>query len=81
MVVCPGVVATEFHIVAGMGGPLPGSMSADDVAAATLRGLERGEVVCVPGLEEPERIDAMNDAQRNLMMNGNKPTLAARYKA
>jgi len=80
MVVCPGIVATEFHTVAGMGGPLPGSMSADDVALATLRGLEAGEVVCIPGLEEPERIAAANEAQRNLMMGGNKPTLASRYR-
>ena len=80
MVVCPGIVATEFHTVAGMGGPLPGSMSAEDVARATLRGLELGEVVCIPGLEETERIGAANDAQRNLMMGGNKPALAARYR-
>jgi short-subunit dehydrogenase len=80
MVVCPGIVATEFHTVAGLGGPLPGSMSPDDVARATLRGLETGEVVCIPGLEESERIGAANDAQRNLMMAGNKPTLAARYR-
>jgi len=80
MVVCPGIVATEFHTVAGMGGPLPGSMSAEDVVQATLRGLEAGEVVCIPGLEETERIGAANDAQRNLLMGGNKPTLAARYR-
>jgi hypothetical protein len=80
MVVCPGIVATEFHTVAGMGGPLPGSMSADDVARAALRGLEAGEVICIPGLEEQERISAMNEAQRNLMMGGNKQTLAARYR-
>lgn len=80
MVVCPGIVATEFHTVAGLGGPLPGSMSADDVARAALRGLEAGEVICIPGLEETERIDAANAAQRNLMIGGNKPTLAARYR-
>ena len=80
MVVCPGIVATEFHAVAGLGGPLPGSMSADDVAMATLRGFDAGEVVCIPGLEEIERIGASNDAQRNLMMGGNKPMPAARYR-
>lgn len=80
MVVCPGIVATEFHTVAGMGGPLPGSMSADDVVRATLRGLEMGEVVCIPGLEEEERISAANEAQRNLMMGGNRQALATRYR-
>jgi short-subunit dehydrogenase len=55
MVLCSGIVATEFHTVAGQGGPLPGSMSADDVAQATLRGFDAGEVVCVPGLEDGER--------------------------
>jgi hypothetical protein len=39
-----------------------------------------GEVVCIPGLEETERIGAANDAQRNLLTGGNKPTLAARYR-
>jgi short-subunit dehydrogenase len=81
MVVCPGIVATEFHTVAGLGGPLPGSMSADDVAKATLHGFDSGEVVCVPGLDEAERISAANEAQRNLMMGGNKPLLARRYQA
>lgn len=81
MVVCPGIVATEFHTVAGLGGPLPGSMSADDVVTAILRGYESGEVVCVPGLEETDRIKASDDAQRNLLMNGNRPALAARYRS
>ncbi|MDQ6710629.1 MAG: SDR family NAD(P)-dependent oxidoreductase, partial [Candidatus Dormibacteraeota bacterium] len=80
MVVCPGIVATEFHTVAGLGGPLPGSMSADDVVTAILRGYESGEVVCIPGLEEPERIKASDEAQRSLLMSGNRQTLAARYK-
>jgi short-subunit dehydrogenase len=44
MVLCSGIVATEFHTV-----------SADDVAQATLRGFDAGEVVCVPGLEDGER--------------------------
>ncbi len=80
MVVCPGIVATEFHTVAGLGGPLPGSMSADDVVTAILRGYESGEVVCIPGLEGPERIKALDEAQRNLLMSGNKQNLATRYK-
>jgi hypothetical protein len=45
-----------------------------------LKGFEVGEVVCIPGLDEAARINATNDAQRNLMMGGNKPTLAARYR-
>ncbi len=80
MVLCPGIVATEFHTVAGLGGPLPGSMSADDVVRATLHGFDAGEVVCIPGLDDPERVKASDEAQRNLMMGGNRPTLADRYK-
>lgn len=80
MVLCPGIVATEFHTVAGLGGPLPGSMSAEDVVRATLRGLEAGEVVCVPGLEDPARVTDADAAQRNVLMGGNRPTLASRYK-
>ncbi len=45
---CPGTVATEFHVVQGAPGPLPGSMDPADVVAASLAGLELGEVVCAP---------------------------------
>jgi len=49
---CPGYTLSEFHDVAGMDRKLiPSSlwMRADDIVAASLRGLDRGKVIVVPG--------------------------------
>ena len=49
---CPGFIRTEFHDVLGVGrGGAPASwwMSAEEVVAASLAGLERGELFVVPG--------------------------------
>ncbi|MGB7972182.1 MAG: SDR family oxidoreductase [Candidatus Deferrimicrobiaceae bacterium] len=49
---CPGYTLTDFHEVSGIGrGHVPVSwwMSAEDVVDASLRGLERGTLVVVPG--------------------------------
>jgi short-subunit dehydrogenase len=50
-VVCPGVVATEFHERQGLDLSAVPRMSADDVVTASLRGLQLGETVCTPGIE------------------------------
>jgi short-subunit dehydrogenase len=62
---CPGFTRTEFHDVLGAGrGGVPASwwMSAEDVVAASLRGLERGELFVVPGL----RYKLLAPVMRNL---------------
>lgn len=49
---CPGYTLSEFHDVAGMDRNLiPANlwMRADDIVTASLRGLDRGQVVVVPG--------------------------------
>ncbi|MGW8285959.1 MAG: SDR family NAD(P)-dependent oxidoreductase [Candidatus Deferrimicrobiaceae bacterium] len=49
---CPGYTLTEFHDASGIGrGHVPAAwwMSAEDVVDASLRGLERGTLVVVPG--------------------------------
>jgi short-subunit dehydrogenase len=50
---CPGTTRTDFHRVAGLAqgasNPFP-SLSADTVAEAGLRGLERGKAIVVPNL-------------------------------
>jgi uncharacterized protein len=60
-VVCPGLTATEFHLVHGAE-PVPGreprtsglgGMPAADVVTASLAALRTGETVCVPGLADP----------------------------
>lgn len=50
---CPGLTATEFQDVAGMEAVLfnrTGAMSPDEVAACSLRALDRGELRVIPGL-------------------------------
>lgn len=50
---CPGFTRTEFHQVLGVGYDFIGKgwwMSAEDVVEASLRGLEKGKVIVIPGL-------------------------------
>ncbi len=54
-VLCPGIVWTEFHEIQGMDSnryPAAIVMTAEDVVQASLKGLELGEVICVPALED-----------------------------
>jgi hypothetical protein len=77
---CPGVVATEFHERQGMDLSSVARMSADDVVTASLRGLELGEVVCAPGLERSDLLDAVFSADL-AAFGGQTPQLAGRYRA
>jgi uncharacterized protein len=79
---CPGLVDTEFHALAGRdltGAPFP-VMRPDEVAAASLTGLRLGEVICVPGLNDPSMIDAISQAQRALLLTAVSSPLAERYR-
>ncbi|MDE1148177.1 MAG: SDR family NAD(P)-dependent oxidoreductase [Azospirillaceae bacterium] len=77
-VLCPGIVATEFHTRQGMDLSALLRMSAEDVVTASLAGLTLGEVVCAPGVERADLIDAA--VQANLAAFGaQSPQLAARY--
>ncbi|MFC7677211.1 SDR family NAD(P)-dependent oxidoreductase [Mycolicibacterium sp. GCM10028919] len=78
-VVCPGIVATEFHTVQGMDLSAFPRMSADDVVSASLRGLELGEVVCAPGLEDAGLLTTVFEAQLAAFA-GQSPDLASRYR-
>jgi hypothetical protein len=73
-VVCPGMTETEFN------GGYRGAMSAEDVVTASLVALERGETVCVPGLEAADAVAALEQAEAG-MRAGSKPTLAQRYRS
>ncbi|HET9849382.1 MAG TPA: hypothetical protein VFR68_12615, partial [Candidatus Dormibacteraeota bacterium] len=55
-------------------------MKPDDVVAASLIALDRGELVCVPGLDDPSVLDNLGKAQRAIMEAANRSQLAARYK-
>jgi short-subunit dehydrogenase len=78
-VLCPGVVATEFHERQGLDLSAVPRMSADDVVTAARRGLELGEVVCAPGLEDAGLLDTIFAA--DLAAFGSQSTeLATRYR-
>ena len=77
---CPGVVATEFHERQGMDLSAVPRMSADDVVTASLRGLELGEVVCAPGVERSDLLQAVFEADL-AAFGAQSPELARRYRA
>ncbi|MEV5983151.1 SDR family NAD(P)-dependent oxidoreductase [Streptomyces sp. NPDC052114] len=79
-VVCPGVVATEFHERQGLDLSGVPRMSADDVVTGALRGLELGEVVCAPGVEDATLLDEVFRAHLAAFA-GQSPELASRYRA
>ncbi|MFJ6852133.1 SDR family NAD(P)-dependent oxidoreductase [Streptomyces sp. NPDC091271] len=79
-VLCPGVVATEFHERQGLDMSVVPRMSAEDVVTAGLRGLELGEVVCAPGVEDTRLLDAVFQADL-AAFGGQSPVLASRYRA
>jgi len=76
---CPGVVATEFHERQGLDLSAVPRMSADDVVIASLRGLALGEVVCAPGVEKSDLLDAVFRADLAAFAV-QAPQLAARYR-
>lgn len=78
-VVCPGVVATEFHTVQGMDLSALPRMSADDVVTAALTGIALGEVVSAPGLEDRELLERAFGANRDAF-TGQSHRLARRYQ-
>jgi uncharacterized protein len=79
----PGVVASEFHDTLNVDRNRMASMAMgpDEVVTASLAALERGELICVPGLEDPSLIEQLTGAQRAVMQAGNRPELASRYQA
>ncbi len=80
MVVLPGMVDTEFH---GSHHPLRGRagvVSPEEVVTAALAGLEHGETVCVPGLEDASLLDDLTEHQRAILQGGNSGGLASRYR-
>jgi short-subunit dehydrogenase len=78
-VVCPGVVATEFHERQGLDLSMVPRMSAEDVVTASLRGLELGETVCAPGVADAGLLDAIFQADL-AAFGAQSPELAPRYR-
>jgi uncharacterized protein len=76
---CPGVVATEFHERQGLDLSAVPRMSAADVVTASLRGLDLGEVVCAPGVDDAGLLAAVFAADL-AAFGGQSPQLAGRYR-
>src|SRR4051794_36407294 len=67
---CPGYTATEFHMTTGTDpvegtapADQPRAMAAEDVVQASLLALDAGEVVCAPGLDDPEAVGRLIAAE------------------
>jgi uncharacterized protein len=81
---CPGVVRTEFHEHVGVNPdsfPTGLVMSPEDVVQASIAGLERGEVICVPALEDESLLTRVDESQRQLFEQSRSGSLAARYRS
>jgi short-subunit dehydrogenase len=79
-VLCPGLVHTEFHAVAGRDLSAVPAMSAEDLVAASLAGLRLGEVVCVPALGDQSLLSAVAESRTAMMGAARTPDVAARYR-
>jgi short-subunit dehydrogenase len=80
-VVCPGTVPTEFHRLMGMDVtrmPIT-AMPASDVVQAALAGLQLGEVVCIPGLDDPAALEQVRASQLGVFEHSRANVLADRY--
>ncbi|MFB2557420.1 SDR family NAD(P)-dependent oxidoreductase [Herbiconiux liangxiaofengii] len=75
----PGVVATEFHERQGMDLSAAPRMSAGDVVTASLRGIELGETVTAPGVEQGGLLQDVFTAHL-AAFGGQSPVLASRYR-
>jgi short-subunit dehydrogenase len=79
---CPGVVRTEFHEVQGMDAsrfPV-GIMSPEDLVAASLAGLARDEVICIPALDDPGLLAAVEASERRLFEESRGGEPSKRYE-
>jgi uncharacterized protein len=82
-VLLPGVVDTEFHdkLNVDRGRLASMAMKPDEVVTASLAALDRGELICAPGLDDPSLFEPVGKAQRAVMEAANRPRLAERYRS
>jgi short-subunit dehydrogenase len=79
---CPGVVATEFHILVGTDSsrfPAAIVMTPEDVVSASLTGLELGEVICVPTLGDVGLLAQIHESERTFFDLSRSGSMAMRY--
>ena len=78
---CPGIVRTEFHLIQGMDPnrfPPAMVMLPDEVVDASLEGLRSGDVICIPALDDPSLLSAVDEADRRLFEGTTSGTAAGR---
>src|SRR6185295_13811026 len=79
--VCPGIVRTEFHEVAGRDvSQVPLMFEPDEVVTASLAGLDLGEVICVPALKDPTMLADLDRDRARVFAEVRTSTMADRYK-
>jgi short-subunit dehydrogenase len=81
--VLPGATATEFWDVAGLPvSNLPAEivMAAPDLVDAALAGLDQGETVTIPALDDKSEWDAYDAARRTMAGKLSRTKPASRYK-
>ncbi len=79
---CPGLVRTEFHQRMGLDPasfPANMVMTPEEVVEASLAGLRLGEVICVPALDDPNRLLTLEESQRHVFEHSRSGALAKRY--
>jgi short-subunit dehydrogenase len=79
-VVCPGLVATEFHTRQGLDLSALPRMSAEDVVVASLADLDARVVVSLPSVEDRAALEDIAAAGGQLVGQSQHSTLAGRYR-
>lgn len=80
---CPGIVRTEFNELAGIDASRLAAalvMEPEAVVQASLAGLKLGEVICMPGLEDPALLTQLQADERRLFELARSGRLAERYR-
>jgi len=79
---CPGVVSTEFHTRQGIDpSRFPAAIvsRAEDVVSASLAGLRLGEVICIPGLDDPKLLEQFYASQQQMFDRTGGGNINPRY--
>ncbi len=79
---CPAIVLSEFHVRQGIDPkrfPADIVSTPEQVVQASLAGLRLGEVICLPGMEDPSLFNRLEDDQRLFFERSGAGGLASRY--
>ncbi|MDE3095695.1 MAG: SDR family oxidoreductase [Chloroflexota bacterium] len=79
---CPGIVRTEFHTVAGYDvSHVAFALEPADVVAASLAGVRLGEVICMPSLDNAALLADAEASHGRLLDGARSGSVARRYRA